>query len=166
MQPQQSNENGNQASRAARRPPVTGLAAIVIVFVLGGFLLARMGGSGGGTASTPQYMPVTTDIGSVSFDAGKAGTPVVAVVTADWCPPCQELKRTTLTNQRVRALLVNNAQPVMIDGTDTAKASDTLQRLGVRVFPSTVVLRDGKPVAMLEGFANPDKYLAWLESHL
>lgn len=158
--------NNEDSPPAAGRRSIAGLVAIVVVFVLGGLLLARVVGFGGGPAPTPGFMPVTTDIDSISFEAGKAGAPVVAVVTADWCPPCQQLKRTTLSDERVRAILVSSAQPVMIDGTDMEAATPTLQRLGVRVFPSTIILRDGQPVAMLEGFADPDKYLAWLEAQL
>lgn len=144
------------------RRPVASVFITLVIFAASGLLLARMI-MGGATAETPEFMPVTTSLSSVSFEAG---TPVVAVVTADWCGPCQELKRTTLREDRVRAVLTDRSQPVMIDGTDTQVAMPTLEQLGVRAFPSTVILRDGKPVAMLEGYANADKYLAWLEEHL
>ena len=144
------------------RKPIAGLFATVVIFVVAGLLLARMG-FGEKTAPAPEFMPVTTDISTMSF---QPGTPVVAVVTADWCGPCQELKRTTLSDARVRDLLTANAQAVMIDGTDTEAASRTLQQLGIRAFPSTVILRDGRPVAMLEGYASADKYLSWLDSQL
>ena len=153
----------NDAPQPSPRKPIAGLLATVIIFVVGGLLLARMAGFGASAAPTPEFMPVTTDISTMAF---QPDTPVVAVVTADWCGPCQELKRTTLSDDRVQAMLIANAQTVMIDGTDTEKARATLEELGVRAFPSTIVLKDGQPVAMLEGYADTDKFLAWLEGQL
>lgn len=158
----------NQPAAASTQTPtkprkaITGLVATVAILVVGSLLVVRMG-FGGGTAASPEFMPVTTNLASMTFDKG---TPVVAVVTADWCGPCQNLKRTTLADERVRDLLSSRAQPVMIDGTSTEAAMPTLQKLGIRAFPSTVIVRDGQPVAMLEGYASADKYLAWLEQQL
>ncbi|MEQ9096553.1 MAG: thioredoxin family protein [Phycisphaerales bacterium] len=143
--------------------PIAGIFFTLTIVVAAGLLLARMIVGGGPPAPAPEFMPVTTDLSSMTFGAD---LPVVAVVTADWCGPCQELKRSTLADDRVRELLSQRAQPVMIDGTDTQVAMPTLEQLGVRAFPSTIVLRDGKPVAMLEGYASPDKFLAWLEQEL
>ena len=147
---------------APRSRSLAGVLATLAILLVGGVLLVRVAGFGG-AASTPEFMPVTTDLSSMSFEAD---TPVVAVITADWCGPCQQLKRTTLSDEGVRGFLVDHAQPVMIDGTDSNEAMPTLERLGIRVFPTTVVLRDGQPVARLEGFVGPEQYLAWLESQL
>lgn len=144
------------------RGPLSGLFTLVVVFALGGFVLMRSG-LVGGVAQTPEFMPVSTDLSAIDFTSP---TPVVVVVTADWCPPCQTLKRTTLTDESVRAFLTERAQTVMLDATDTNRVADTLGQLGVRLLPTTVVLHDGKPVAKLEGFAKPDAYLAWLQGKL
>lgn len=138
------------------------MIATIVIVVVAGLLMARML-IGGGTAPTPEFMPVTTDLASVAFEGDK---PIVAVVTADWCGPCQDLKRNALSDDRVQSLLANKAQPVMIDGTSTEAARPTLELLRVRAFPSTIIVRDGQPVAMLEGNASADKYLAWLEGQL
>lgn len=147
---------------APKRNPFSGLLTIVVVFALGGFVLMRSGILGG-VAETPDFMPVSTDLSVVDL---KSARPVVVVVTADWCPPCQNLKRTSLADESVRALLTDRAQSVMLDATNTGSVSQTLGQLGVRLLPTTVVLRDGRPVARLEGYANPGAYLAWLESKL
>lgn len=149
-------------SRDANRRPVAQVIILVAIFAATAFLFLRFGGDAA-PAPDVEFMPTTTDLASLEFSDAQ---PVVAVVTADWCGPCQELKRSTLSDDRVRALLEAKAQPVMIDGTDTSAAMSTLQQLGVRAFPSTVVLRDGRPVAMLEGYATADKYVAWLEANL
>jgi len=157
-----------QSQRAAQQPagktkhPIAGILGTVFIFAAAGLLLLRMI-AGGSTAPTPEYMPVTTDLASMQL---REDVPVVAVVTADWCAPCQALKKNALADERVVELLSTRAQAIMIDGTDTAKASPTLQRLGVRFFPSTIVLRNGEPVAMVEGELSADSYLAWLEGQL
>ena len=158
---QSDHTDTNQPHAKAKRP-LAGLVGTVIVFAAAGLLLFYMI-SGQTTAPTPGFMPVTTDLASMELSEDK---PVVAVVTADWCGPCQELKKNALADDRVVELLSTRAQPVMIDGTDSGKASETLQRLGVRVFPSTVVLRQGVPVAMLEGNMSAERYLAWLDGQL
>ncbi len=150
-----------EESPKPRKSPGNPVITIAIILVAG-LLITRMI-AGNGTAPNPEFMPTTTDLASMSFQGDK---PIVAVVTADWCGPCQELKRTTLSDERVRDLLARDSQAVMIDGTDTKIAMPTLQQLGVRAFPSTVVLRNGRPVAMLEGYADADKYLAWLDSQI
>ncbi|MGD1915875.1 MAG: thioredoxin family protein [Phycisphaerales bacterium] len=143
--------------------PIAGIVGTVVIFALAAALLFRMVLGGGSVAPTPEFMPTTTNLASMQFSDDK---PVVAIVTADWCPPCQALKKNALTDARVVEFLASEAQAVMIDGTDTGAASETLQQLGVRVFPSTVVVRNGKPVATLEGNMSADRYLAWLEGQL
>ncbi|UYV13374.1 MAG: thioredoxin family protein [Phycisphaera sp.] len=154
----------SQPAEAATKPQKSlgGLITTAAIVVVAGLLMARML-IGGGTAPAPEFMPVTTDLASISFEGDK---PIVAVVTADWCRPCQQLKRNALSDQRVRDLLASKAQPVMIDGTSYEASRPTLEQLRVRVFPSTIVVRDGQPIAMLEGAADADKYLAWLEAQL
>lgn len=158
----------NTASTTSSRPTksggrMAGLFFSFAILIAAGLLLARMVVSSGPPAPPPEFMPVMTDLSALTLEGDR---PVVAVVTADWCGPCQELKRTTLSDERVVSLLADRSQPVMIDGTDTQVAMPTLQQLGVRAFPSTVVLENGKPVAMLEGYADADKYLQWLEAQL
>ncbi|MEQ8843488.1 MAG: thioredoxin fold domain-containing protein [Phycisphaerales bacterium] len=142
--------------------PRAGVLVSIVIVVVAGLLLGRMV-LGGGASSTPEYMTTTTDLASVALVPDR---PTVVVVTADWCGPCQALKRGALSDERVEALLTSKAQTVMIDATDGSKASTTLERLRIRVFPTTVVLSDGRPVASIEGNMPADRYLAWLESQL
>lgn len=147
---------------AQPRRSLGSLIATIAIVAAAGLLMARML-IGGGTAPTPEFMPVTTNLASVTFESNK---PIVAVVTADWCGPCQQLKRNALSDERIQDLLASKAQPVMIDGTSYEAAKLTLEQLRVRVFPSTIIVQDGQPIAMLEGAASADKYLAWLEGQL
>ncbi|MEO1008047.1 MAG: thioredoxin family protein [Planctomycetota bacterium] len=140
-----------------------GVVFVVAAIAIGAAILFR--GFGGQAAPTPEYLPVTTDLASVDLSGDM---PVVAVVTADWCGPCQKLKKDSLADEGVRTYLEGNARTVMIDGTDTNDPTvrASLEALQVTAFPSTIVLRDGKPAAMLRGYAGPEKYRGWLEANL
>jgi thioredoxin 1 len=148
--------------RGSARFPFSAVVILVAIVATTVLLFVRFGGPAE-PAPDVAFMPVTTDLASLTL---RQGTPVVAVVTADWCGPCQQLKRDSLSDERVRALLEARAQPVMLDGTDTEAAMPSLQHLGVRAFPTTVIVRDGRPVARLEGYVSAEKYLAWLEANL
>ncbi|GIW74072.1 MAG: hypothetical protein KatS3mg103_0594 [Phycisphaerales bacterium] len=137
------------------------LVALVLILV-GGLLVMRLSGGGAqGVAPTPAYLPVATDLDALSVDR-----PTVAIVTADWCPPCQHLKRTTLTDPAVQQRLTDGLHAVMIDATDPNQAGPALDRLGVVVLPTVVLLRQGRPVAKAEGYLPADQLLAWLEENL
>lgn len=91
------------------------------------------------------------------------GRPVLAVVTADWCPPCQALKRGALADERVAAFISGNAIPVYVDADANAQEAAAL---GVSSIPASVVIRDGVIVARTGGAAGAGDYLAWLRGAL
>jgi protein disulfide-isomerase len=94
--------------------------------------------------------------GKLSDETGK---PVLAFFTADWCGPCQVLKRTSLVDPRVEALIDERMIAVYIDG-DAER--ELVARARVRGYPATMVLIQGKEVARVEGVLGPDEYLNWL----
>jgi thiol:disulfide interchange protein DsbD len=112
-------------------------------------------------APTPEVFASTVSLDDGIRAASASGKPVVALVTADWCPPCQLLKRDTLTDPAVAAWLGENAVPVYIDS--DANPADA-GKLGVSALPTTVVLRDGQILASKTGFADAESYLGFLRS--
>jgi thiol:disulfide interchange protein len=114
-----------------------------------------------GPAETP---PVLTEIAGLSAAKSKAqaeGKPVVAFVTADWCPPCQMMKKTTLKDERVAAFLGNQAVTVALwDGQDDAD----IRSLPVEAFPTTLVIRGDEVVAKAVGYMGANEYLGWLNT--
>lgn len=114
----------------------------------------------GRVAPTPEAFA-----GSVSLDDGiregaDSGKPVLALVTADWCPPCQMLKRETLTDPAVAAWIDEHMIAVYIDS--DANPEDAA-KLGVRSLPTTMLLRDGKVLASKKGFVPAEEYLDFLK---
>ncbi len=80
-------------------------------------------------------------------DADDAGKPVFAFFTADWCPPCRELKRGVLHDASVMAGLQENYVLVKVDLTKRSGVNAELaQEFNVRGIPTVILIdpRDGE----------------------
>ncbi len=92
--------------------------------------------------------------------AQKSGRPVMVFITSGNCHYCKKMVAQTLshpyiaraTNQRYEtAVLSNDHQPELV------------QRLGVKAFPTTMVVgTDGSVLAAIQGFVEPSKFAARL----
>ena len=131
----------------------------IALAVLVGF--AGLSAFRGRVAPTPEVFGQTTSLDDGIREASSSGKPVVALVTADWCPPCQMLKRDTLTDPAVAAWIDEYTVPVYINSDENPADAGKLQ---VTALPTTVVLRDGQIVASSTGFASPEEYLGFLKS--
>tara|TARA_Y100001933_G_scaffold122861_1_gene122645 strand:+ start:304 stop:726 length:423 start_codon:yes stop_codon:yes gene_type:complete len=114
----------------------------------------------GGVAPTPEVFATGSSLAQGMEKANAAGKPVLAVVTADWCPPCQQLKRGALADPEVAAWIDANTVPVYINSDESP---DDAAALKVRALPTTVLLRDGEIIASRTGAASPADYLAFLK---
>ena len=124
------------------------LLAIAVLLTLVIFLAVRIGGS---TAPTPEVFSETASetLAAAIERSRSEGRPVFALVTADWCPPCQTYKRTTLADESVQRMLRERAIPFYIDADTQRDDLRTLSSLGldVRGIPATVIIADGRIVA-------------------
>lgn len=135
------------------------IGVVVIVVALATLVFLR----GGGVASRPAAFSDTRDLAAALIASKESGKPVLAFVTADWCGPCQALKRGALIDSKVEDAIKKGTEPVYVDATgENADAA----RLGVTSVPVMVMLRpgDGKPreVSRLTGDAEPEHILDWL----
>ncbi len=123
--------------------------------------------------STPAVLPAPAEIAWVkpaamqdvdaAFDRAKeSGQPVFLFWTADWCPPCNQVKSTIFT----RADFIEKSRsfvPIYVDG-DTASGQALGQRFSVGGYPTMVLLRpDGGEITRLAGSVEPAKYMQVLD---
>lgn len=119
---------------------ILAIAAIPVV-LFAGFLLVLFGiGAGGFAAGGSAGAPSGT--WASSFEEARArsaesGKPVLAVFSASWCPPCQQMKRNIYPLREVDDELYFNWVPVYIDVDDYGPLA---QRYGVRGVPTFVMI--------------------------
>lgn len=133
---------------------ILGVASAIIVSIL---LIQRL--AGGGVAPTPEVFQGRTSLEDAITEASKSNKVVFAFATADWCGPCQQMKRTLLVEPSIVAQINRDFLPVYVNvDKDNAAAA----RLAAFSIPTTVILKDGKQVARMEGLIPHDAYAQWL----
>lgn len=124
-----------------------------IVTVLAGLMLAR---GLGRTAPTPKPFSDAYTLQSAADVSRQTGRPVLVLATADWCGPCQALKRGALSDPGVAAYLSEHTVPVYLeDGVNPRE----IAALGVEVYPTTVILQNGEVLGVIRGGASAEDYL-------
>lgn len=114
-----------------------------------------------GPAETPVVLTEIAGLSEARAQAQAEGKAMVVFVTADWCPPCQMMKRTTLKDERVASFLGERVVSVALwDGQDDAD----IRSLPVEGFPTTFVIRGDEVVAKAVGYMAADEYLGWLNT--
>lgn len=127
------------------------LAVLATVFALRGF---------GGPAATPGVFSDEYTLEQARAVSAETGKPILALATADWCPPCQSLKRGALSDPDVVAYLRENTVPVYIEESSGIEA---IRELRVKRYPTTVVLNGEAVLGVVEGGASSEKYLGLIK---
>ncbi|MBN8597174.1 MAG: thioredoxin family protein [Planctomycetes bacterium] len=132
---------------------------LVLTFIVTVIVIHRL--SGLGTAPVPEVFAQGLSLDG-AIEKGKAEKkPVFVFATADWCMPCQEMKRTVLSETSVEKQIARDFVPAYVD---LEKDKSAAERLQVFSIPATLVLWDGKLVARMEGVIPHDSYLKWMEA--
>lgn len=123
--------------------------------------------------------PVHLDGWQDGLDAGMQAAeeldrPMLVMFTADWCGPCQTLKKDVIHTPPVERAIAEGFVPVVIDLTDQSSINPnaaTAQRYGVRGIPM-LILTDpqGNPLPGAAAYPNPvyprtpEGFVDWLNS--
>lgn len=136
-----------------RNLPVVG---ILLVFAL---VLWWRGSPGGGVAEKPQMFAEGLTLASAKAKASEAQKMVLVMATADWCGPCQELKRGALRDPAVELWVQQFAVPAYLD-TDKSTEVGALRVLGI---PTLILFRGDQEVGRITGAVGVEELMAWLE---
>lgn len=114
-----------------------------------------------GPAQTPGVFSQAYSLAQGTQLSQETGKPMFVLATADWCPPCQKLKRSALADSAVIAWINENTIPVYLeDGTN----GDQIASLGVRSYPTTMLVREGEILNSIPGAHSASNYLSKLDS--
>lgn len=143
-------------TQSAQRRTRRALIVAVVMFVVLAIIAGRSG------KPSPIFADNLT-LAAAEAAARADGKAVLVLVSADWCPPCKTLKKGALADQEIVAWVRAATHPVLID-VSTAATPES-ERLKVFSIPAMFVLREGQPVAKLEGDPGESRVRAWLHEH-
>lgn len=137
--------------------------AIVLILLLGGMVGLYL--IFGRTAPVPATFADSMPIDQAQLRAVELDKPMLVLATADWCIPCQFLKRGALTDERVAQAIRERTVPVYFDATDRDddRVIAAAQEIGVNALPALIAIKDGVEIARLEGDHSALELLNWLE---
>jgi protein disulfide-isomerase len=107
----------------------------------------------------PERVAWRRDFAAAQTEAKRANKPLLAYFTADWCGPCQYMRRTVWTQQSV-ADAMRNVVPVEID-VDRNPAL-ARQFVGDYVPVFIVFAPDGRTLKTHEGAFEADQLIQWI----
>jgi thiol:disulfide interchange protein len=119
------------------------------------------------TASShpPDTIGWMIDFDEAARVAAVSGKPMLLKFTADWCPPCQLMKREVFPQPAVADLVRGSFVPVMVDMTiPNTPGQQIADRFGVDAIPALVVLDPGQAErARKVGYIDASRLCGWLE---
>jgi thiol:disulfide interchange protein len=130
----------------------------VVVFVVFAAVMAVVGVSR--WRQREEIVPWRNDFAAARAEAATSGKPVFAYFTAEWCGPCFTMKSTTWADRDVEAAL-RAYVPVRID---IDRNTPVALEYDAQTIPKFAVLDgEGKVVKSMEGYMEPEEFLAWLK---
>jgi hypothetical protein len=94
-------------------------------------------------------------------EANTSGKMLVVFATADWSPQGEAMEESVWTDDSVVAWVNQNAIAIRADAGDDPELRE---QLGVKLFPTTIVYRNGQEYGRLEGEKTAQQLLQWLKT--
>ncbi|HZZ41513.1 MAG TPA: thioredoxin family protein [Tepidisphaeraceae bacterium] len=100
------------------------------------------------------------DFEKARAEAAEKHQPVFLYFTAEWCGPCQEMRRTTWADKNVAQELGGKYVPVRLD---LDREKELAGKYHVEAIPWFAVLdEEGRVVKMTDGYMESGEFLEWL----
>ncbi len=131
--------------------------AIVLTFAVTVIVIQRFNSTG--VAPIPRAFANGLSLDGAIDLGRKQKKPVLILATADWCGPCQFMKREILSQPSISAQISRDFIPAYVDLDKSKDAAERLQVIGI---PATLVYWDGKLVARMQGVLPHDSFQQWL----
>lgn len=152
----------SEAGTIDQAPPTSQPIKLIWLFVL----LAATGLGLAGwkvLGASPDGWLHDLDAGVDAADA--SGKPMFVLYTADWCPPCRELKRNVLSDPHIDAFLRQNYVRVKMDLTNRrGPNARTASECGITGIPTVILYdRDGVEIDRVTGGGALTQWL-WAQS--
>jgi thiol:disulfide interchange protein len=139
-----------------------------LLAVLGGVIIISLAMSlrSCGRPDTPEYFDRKLSLAAATEQAQRDDLFVLALFTADWCPPCAQLKKGALGNSGVVAWVNDYAVPVYLD-VSNARSGDIdqqviLTRHRVQELPTILLLRGDQELGRITGNIPGRELSRWL----
>ncbi|MFG0291640.1 MAG: thioredoxin family protein [Phycisphaerales bacterium JB050] len=134
------------------------LYGLLIVGLLSGVMFMRTR-----PAPTPEVFRQDLSVTDAIDLASESDRPLLAVITADWCAPCQSYKRGALASEEVQTWIAENTIAVMFNA-DTMSRSDAMLLNFAGSIPATAMVIDGRVVGQFEGTTNSGALMNWMKA--
>lgn len=144
--------------------PKSGFGVLFVV-VIALSALMYFGRAGGGPAPTPAAFLNAPTFDDALKSSQSQSKPVLVFATADWCGPCQKLKRGALAAAEIQALITGGTITVYADVTGPDEQSmQTASRLRISAVPALIMVWNGQEIARHEGDTSVASLRKWLEA--
>lgn len=124
--------------RIARGRSTGVFALIIVAFILAYWLSVRV---------PANHIAWAKDLPAAMTQAQQRSLPLLLYFTADWCPPCRQMKREVWPDDAVQQLVNSSTIPLYID---VDEQSDLAQQYAVQSIP-TLIIADASGRPLVDG---------------
>ncbi len=120
----------------------------------------------GRSAEVPGVFQSDVTLAQAIEESKETGKPVFALFTADWCGPCQQYKRGSLSDSDIASALGDRTIPVYVNidlNPDDVSLMGAMG-LSIQALPTSVVIRQGEVAASAVGPQGESAVMAMIEA--